>query len=127
MKIASINIYGQTGMKPAKLLELEYFIEFHRLDVVCLQETDVNENTFSECNLISSGFYIIENNSRSGFGTCIFRQINFDQSVRASTVLAVELVAAVGLTVAGAGRISGSGSLSLPPPYEATMADCERV
>ena len=75
MKIASVNIYGQTGMTPTKLLELDNFIEFNRLDVVCLQETDVRVNTFSECNMISSNFHIIENNNRSGYGTCILSVI----------------------------------------------------
>ena len=44
MKIATINTYGQTGLNPTKLLELEQFIEYHCLDLVCLQETNVSEH-----------------------------------------------------------------------------------
>ena len=47
MKVSYINTYGQSGLSNQKLLELENFIEFHRIDIVCLQETDIQENTFS--------------------------------------------------------------------------------
>ena len=46
MKIAYLNTYGQSGLSNQKLLELENFIELNRLDIVCLQETDIQENTF---------------------------------------------------------------------------------
>ena len=45
MKVAYINTYGQTGLNNQKLLELEHFIEYNRLDIVCLQETDVLKET----------------------------------------------------------------------------------
>ena len=53
MKIAFINTYGQSGLSDQKLLELESFIEYNRLDIVCLQETDVKEDTFLQCNILS--------------------------------------------------------------------------
>ena len=46
MKIAFINTYGLSGLSDQKLLEIESFIENNRLDIVCLQETDVREDTF---------------------------------------------------------------------------------
>ena len=52
LKIGFINVYGQTGFSSSKVLELENFIEFNKLNVVCLQETDINQNTFSECNIL---------------------------------------------------------------------------
>ena len=52
LKIGFINIYGQTGFSRSKVIELENVINCHKLDVVCLQETDVSQNTFSECNIL---------------------------------------------------------------------------
>ena len=69
MKIAFINTYGQSGLSNQKLLELENFIEYNRLDIVCLQETDVQKETFSHCNILSR-FEAIINNNKSGYGTC---------------------------------------------------------
>ena len=81
MKIATINLYGQTGMNPSKLLELEYFIECHKLDIVCLQETNISENTFSECRFItSSRLHIIINNSSTNYGTYILLKKTFSIS-----------------------------------------------
>ena len=39
MKVAFLNTYGQSGLSSQKLLELENFIEYNRLDIICLQET----------------------------------------------------------------------------------------
>ena len=69
MKVSFINTYGQSGLSNQKLLELENFIEFHRIDIVCLQETDIQENTFSGCNILNR-FAPIINNNKSGYGTC---------------------------------------------------------
>ena len=80
MKIATINTYGQTGLNPTKLLELEQFIEYHCLDLVCLQETNVSEHTFLECKYISRLFQIISNNNRNNYGTCILVKKSFTVS-----------------------------------------------
>ena len=69
MKVAFLNTYGQSGLSSQKLLELENFIECNRLDIVCLQETDIQENTFSGCSILNR-FIPIINNSKSGYGTC---------------------------------------------------------
>ena len=39
------------GFRSNKVLELENFIDHHKLDVICLQETDIDQNTFAECNI----------------------------------------------------------------------------
>ena len=63
-------------MSNQKLLELENFIEYHRLDIVCLQETDIHENTFSGCSILNR-FNPIINNNKSGYGTCTLVRKNF--------------------------------------------------
>ena len=85
MKIAYLNTYGQSGLPNQKLLELENFIELHRLDIVCLQETNIQENTFSGCNILSR-FNLIVNNNKSGFGTCtLVRKIfSYDNVIKDS-------------------------------------------
>ena len=69
MKVAFINTYGQSGFTKGKVIELEEFVELNRLDIVCLQETHIEENTFSDSK-IPEIFNIVTNNSKNGFGTC---------------------------------------------------------
>ena len=70
MKVAFINIHRQSGFTKGKVIELEEFIELYRLDIVCLQETNIEPNTFSDSK-IPERFNIITNNSKNGFGTCM--------------------------------------------------------
>ena len=85
MKIAYLNTYGQSGLSNQKLLELENFIELNRLDIVCLQETDIQENTFCGCNILSR-FIPIVNNNKSGYGTCtlVRKTFSYDNVVKDS-------------------------------------------
>ena len=77
-KIGYINIYGQTGFSSSKVLELENLINCHKLDVVCLQETEVSLNTFSECNILRRSSLII-NNSSTGYGVELENSLRFDK------------------------------------------------
>ena len=80
IKLAYINIYGQSGLTNQKLLELDNFIQKHRLEIVCLQETNISENTFDECNYIYRNFQVIPNNNKSGYGTCTLVKKDFNVS-----------------------------------------------
>ena len=84
-KIGYINIYGQTGFSRSKVIELESVINCHKLDVVCLQETDVSQNTFSECNILRR-FSPIINNSSTGYGTCtlVSNNLSIDNIIKDS-------------------------------------------
>ena len=85
MKIAYLNTYGQSGLSNQKLLELENFIELNRLDIVCLQETDIQENTFCGCNILNR-FIPIVNNNKSGYGTCtlVRKTFSYDNVIKDS-------------------------------------------
>ena len=85
LKIGFINIYGQTGFSSNKVLELENFISCNKLDVVCLQETDIDQNTFSECNILRK-FSPIINNSSTGYGTCtlVSKDLSVDNIIKDS-------------------------------------------
>ena len=85
MKIAYLNTYGQSGLSNQKLLELENFIELNRLDIVCLQETNIQENTFCGCSILSR-FNLITNNNKSGYGTCtlVRKMFSYDNVIKDS-------------------------------------------
>ena len=85
LKVGFINTYGQTRFSRSKVLELENFIEFNKLDVVCLQETDIDQNTFAECNILRR-FSPIINNSSTGYGTCtlVNKNLSVDNIIKDS-------------------------------------------
>ena len=67
--IAYINIRGQTGLNLEKQQQIEHFIRLHEIDILHCQEININKDTFSQCNLISSSYNIITNNSQNKYGT----------------------------------------------------------
>ena len=108
MKIAFINTYGQSGLSNQKLLELENFIEYNRLDIVCLQETDVQEETFSQCNILDR-FQPIINNNKSGYGTCtLVRNIYNPENIIKDTEGRLISVDVEGMTVVNVYLHSGT-------------------
>ena len=62
-RLAYMNIRGQTELSLEKQLQIENVILQHDLDFLHCQEIDVNEDTFNECNQISSSYNLISNNS----------------------------------------------------------------
>ena len=66
-------------------MELDNFINHHKLDVICLQETDIDQNTFSECNILRR-FSLIINNSSTGYGTCtlVRKDLSVDNIIKDS-------------------------------------------
>ena len=67
--VAYLNCHGQTGLKLPKQLQIEEFLKSYKIDILHLQETFIDDNTFSECSYISSNFITIQNNSHNNFGT----------------------------------------------------------
>ena len=63
LKIAFMNIRGQTGLTNTKQLQIESFIIREKIDILHLQEINISEDSFSSCNTISSSFNIISNNA----------------------------------------------------------------
>ena len=66
--VAFINIRGQTGFNSAKQFQIEEFIRHNRIDILHLQESNIEENTFNDCKLITSSFNLIVNNSQNKYG-----------------------------------------------------------
>ena len=77
LSIGFINIRGQTGLTGAKQAQIESFLLQQKLDVLHLQEINICEDSFSNCNSISSSFNIISNNSPSKYGTASIIKSDF--------------------------------------------------
>ena len=60
-----MNIHGQTNLTTAKQLQIQDFLKLYKIDILHLQEIQISEDTFSNCDFISSNFNIISNNSES--------------------------------------------------------------
>ena len=69
LRCGSVNIRQQTGFKIAKQKQIEDFIMKNQLDICSFQEIDCDNETFGNCNFISSSFNLIVNNSANKFGT----------------------------------------------------------
>ena len=69
LTIAYINVHGQSKLTEAKQIQIEDFLKYNNIDVAHLQEIEICDETFSECNFISSSFNIITSNAENKFGT----------------------------------------------------------
>ena len=56
-------------MNIEKQLQIEEFIKRYKCDILQLQETNIETETFSSCSFISSNYNIIHNNSSNKYGT----------------------------------------------------------
>ena len=90
LTVAFMNIHGQTKLPIAKQLQIEDFLKYTNIDILHLQEIEISEETFSECDFLSSSFNIISNNSTNKYGTASlirsdldYRNVHCDTSGRA--------------------------------------------
>ena len=67
--ISYLNLRGQTGLQIEKQFQVENFIKENNCDILHLQEAQIDENTFRECNFIESNFSVISNNAENKYGT----------------------------------------------------------
>ena len=67
--LAYINCRGQSGFTESKQLQIENFIQCNSIDILHLQESHVEDDSFSQCKFIMSNFNIIQNNSQTKYGT----------------------------------------------------------
>ena len=73
-----MNIRGQTGLDVSKQLLIENFIKSYRIDILNCQEINVLEDSFSQCEYITSSYNIITNNAQNKYGTCCIVSNNFN-------------------------------------------------
>ena len=86
LTIAYINIQGQSKLSEAKQVQIEDFVKFNKIDVAHIQESEISDETFSNCNFISSSFNIYTNNAANKYGTSSLVRNNFPvENVRCDT------------------------------------------
>ena len=49
-----MNIHGQTNLTTAKQLQIQDFLKIKKIDILHLQEIEIDEDTFGDCDFISS-------------------------------------------------------------------------
>ena len=59
LTVADLNIHGQTKLPTAKQLQIQDIIKTNKIDILHMQECEINSETFSTCDLLSSSFNII--------------------------------------------------------------------
>ena len=69
LTIAYLNIHGQSGLKLEKQVQIEDFLKTNNVDILHCQEINIDEETFSTCDFISSSYNIVANNSSTKYGT----------------------------------------------------------
>ena len=67
--IGFMNIQGQTRLKSDKQMQIESFLKTYNCDILNLQETNIEPDTFSKCDFILSNYNILPNNSTNMYGT----------------------------------------------------------
>ena len=67
--VGFINIRGQSKLYIEKQLQIENFLKQYKCDILHLQETNIEHETFSNCHFISSNYNILQNNSITLYGT----------------------------------------------------------
>ena len=77
LSVAFINIRGQTGLTSSKQDQIESFIVRNKIDVLHLQEINISEDSFSACNVISSSYNLLSNNSPTKYGTASLIRSDF--------------------------------------------------
>ena len=69
LTISYLNIKGQTGFKVDKQFQVEDFLKQSKSDILHLQEVNIDDDTFEQCNFIKSNFSVISNNAGNKYGT----------------------------------------------------------
>ena len=69
LTVAYLNVRGQSGLTISKQKQIEAFTKYNKCDIVHLQEAHIEEETFSDCDFISSSYSIIPNNSPTKYST----------------------------------------------------------
>ena len=78
IKVAYMNIHGQTGLDDAKQVQIEDFVKTYKIDVLNCQEINITDDTFKHCNYLASSYDVITNNAPNKYGTCCLVSNSFE-------------------------------------------------
>ena len=68
--IGYVNICGQTKLTVEKQLQLEAFVKLNNIDILHCQEIEIDDESFNNCQSLSSSFSIVSNNNPTNrYGT----------------------------------------------------------
>ena len=113
LRIAFINIHGQSGLNTAKENQIEAFVKRNNVDVLHCQEINIDENSFTSSDFISSNYYIISNNALNKYGTAtIIRNCFTTENIKMDTVGRAIFFDIENLTLGNVYLHSGTDSIS---------------
>ena len=72
LKIAYMNVRGQTGLDNSKQVQIENFLKTYKIDILNCQEINISSDSFQHCDSVNSSYNIISNNASNKYGTCCF-------------------------------------------------------
>ena len=80
--VAYLNCRGQTGFNLSKQLQIETYLQNFNIDILHLQESRIEEDTFTQCNFVSSNYSVLQNNIHNKYGTdSLVRNSFFPESI----------------------------------------------
>ena len=65
LKIGSLNCQGQSKMTVSKQLWIQHLLRLYNFDILCCQETFLEDDTFINCDFVMNNFTIIRNNAQN--------------------------------------------------------------
>ena len=74
IRILYINTYGQTKFTVQKQLQIENAARKYKSDIIHLQESHLDAQSFEHCSFLKSNFSVLINNSPTGYGTATLVQ-----------------------------------------------------
>ena len=111
--VGFMNIKGQSKLHIEKQLQIEEFLKRYKCDILHLQETNIEQETFSTCNYISSNYNILQNNSLSHYGTASLVKSDFAvENIRCDTAGRVLIFDVSEITFANLYFHSGTDSIA---------------
>ena len=112
-RCAFLNIRGQSGLPISKQLQIEQFIKTQRLDALHLQEINIDSDSFTTCDFISSNYNVFPNNSMSKYGTASLGRADIEpENLRCDTQGRVQVYDIGDLTFANIYFHSGTDNIS---------------
>ena len=70
LTVGFLNILGQSKLKQSKQDQIQFILQYHKIDILHLQETNILEGAFDFCPFIANNYQILAQNNDSGFGVC---------------------------------------------------------
>ena len=78
VRIAFMNILGQTGLNFSKQKQIENFLKGKNIDILNCQEINIDDNSFNQCPYITTNYRIVQNNATNKYGTASIIRNDFN-------------------------------------------------